>query len=148
MIIDTIQNADKYFKLHPTFAKAFEYIRSLDLPNLEVSKFEIDGRDLHGFVSLKDGAKRADAKFESHKNYIDIQVCPAGTEEYGWKPLEKCGPSKDGYIAEKDSFYYNETADINFSIEAGQFAIFFPDDVHSAGVAEGLLKKLVLKVKI
>ena len=148
MIIDSIQNADKYFALHRSFAKAFEFIRKQNLETMEVSKFEIEGRDIHGFVSLKEGAIRAEAKSESHRNYIDIQVCPLGKEEYGWKPLEKCGPSNEGYNVEKDVSHYTETADINFTIEAGQFAIFFPEDVHSAGVAEGPLKKLVIKVKI
>lgn len=148
MIIDSIQNASRYYHLHPHFAKAFEFILAQDLANMPVSKFEIEGREIHGFVSEKEGATRETAKFESHRKYIDIQVCPAGSEEYGWKPLEKCGPSKDGYLEEKDALYYNETADIHFTITAGQFAIFFPTDVHSAGVGEGIVKKLVLKVKL
>ena len=143
-----IKNAHKYYAVHPRFEKAFQFILNQQLDTMEVSKFEIDGRDIHGFVSLKEGATRETAKFESHQKYMDIQVCPAGQEEYGWKSLEKCGPSKDGYLEEKDVYYYNETADIHFTLQAGQFAIFFPEDVHSAGVAEGMLKKLVLKVKI
>ncbi|UEG49377.1 YhcH/YjgK/YiaL family protein [Ferruginibacter lapsinanis] len=148
MIVDSIQNADKYFAMHPKFAKAFEYIRSLDFNNLPIGKFEVDGREIHGFVSEKEGATRETTKFESHKNYIDIQVCPAGAEEYGWKPLHDCVPSIDGYLTEKDAFYYKETAAINFTIKKGEFAIFYPEDVHSAGVGEGIVKKLVLKVKI
>jgi biofilm protein TabA len=148
MIVDSLKNTDKYFSMHKNFAKAFEFIRSQDLANMPIGKFEVDGREVHGFVSEKEGAKREEAKFESHKNYIDIQVCPKDKEEYGWKPLEKCVPSIDGYLTEKDAFYYNETAEINFTIEAGEFAIFYPEDVHSAGVGEGVVKKLVLKVKI
>lgn len=148
MIVDSIKNADKYFSMHPNFAKAFEFIRKQDLENMPVGKFEVDGREIHGFVSEKEGATRETTKFESHKNYIDIQICPKGKEEYGWKPLEKCVASIDGYLPEKDAFYYKETAEINFTIEAGEFAIFYPEDVHSAGVGEGIVKKLVLKVKI
>ena len=53
MIVDSIQNADKYFSLHPKFAKAFEYIRSLDFANLPIAKYQVDGREIHGYVSEK-----------------------------------------------------------------------------------------------
>ena len=42
MIIDTLDNADKYISLHPRFAKAFEFIKSQNLETLEPGKFEID----------------------------------------------------------------------------------------------------------
>ncbi len=41
MIIDTLQNASKYTSLHPLFAKAFEYINSTDIANIEIGKYEI-----------------------------------------------------------------------------------------------------------
>ena len=41
MIIDTIQNAPKYFSAHPLFAKAFEYIQQTDMKNAEVGKSDI-----------------------------------------------------------------------------------------------------------
>ena len=43
MILDTLANSDRYISLHPSFAKAFEYIKLKDLPNMEDGKFEIDG---------------------------------------------------------------------------------------------------------
>ena len=148
MIVDSIKNADKYFLLYPRFAKVFEFIRQQDLENMPAGKFEIEGKEIHGFVSEKEGAKKEEAKFESHRNYIDIQFCPKGKEVYGWSPVEKCTPNKDGYIAEKDATYYNKADACYFTLQAGEFAIFFPNDVHAAGMGEGMVKKLVLKVKI
>jgi len=75
MIIDTLANADKYKNTHPLFAKAFAYIKSQQLDTLEPGKYPVDGTDIHASVSNKDGLKAADAKFEAHNNYIDIQVC-------------------------------------------------------------------------
>ena len=34
MIIDTLNNASKYYSLHPSFAKAFEFLHQNDLANL------------------------------------------------------------------------------------------------------------------
>ena len=36
MIIDTIENADKYYSVHPLFEQAFNYIHSTDLLNAEM----------------------------------------------------------------------------------------------------------------
>lgn len=148
MIIDTLDNAHRYHSLHPRFAKAFEFIRSRDLASLEVGKSEIDGKDLHASVSSKQGYSRAEAKFEAHNNYIDIQVCPAGSEEMGWKPRSRCVEEKDPYNAEKDVVFYKDKPDTYFTLQQGQFAIFFPEDVHAPMIGEGEIKKLVIKVKI
>lgn len=148
MIIDTLDNADKYISLHPRFAKAFEFIKSLNLDSIEVGKFEIDGKDIHASVSLKDGVKADAAKFEAHNNYIDIQVCPAGSETLGWKPRSKCVTEKEAYNAEKDAIFYSDQPDTYFQLNAGQFAIFYPEDVHAPMIGEGAIKKLVVKVKI
>src|SRR5688500_17098281 len=100
MIIDTLDNADKYIVLHPRFAKAFEFIKAQNLAAIEVDKYEIDGKDIHASVSLKDGVKAEAAKFEAHNNYIDIQVCPTGSETLGWKPRSKCVTEKEAYNTE------------------------------------------------
>ena len=148
MIIDTLDNADKYISLHPRFAKAFEFIKSQNLENLEPGKFEIDGKDLHAAVSLKDGVTRDTAKAEAHNNYIDIQVCPSGKEELGWKPRSKTVSPKEDYNAEKDVTFFNDQMDTYFQLSAGQFAIFYPEDVHAPMIGEGPVKKLVVKVKL
>ena len=148
MILDNLANADKYISLHPRFAKAFEYIKQLDFTNLEVGKTEIDGRDLHAAVSAKEGTTAEVAKFECHNLYIDIQVCPSGTEKLGWKPRHKCVEPVDVYNAEKDVTFFKDKPDTYFDFHAGDFAIFFPEDVHAPMIGEGIVKKLVIKVKI
>src|SRR5215204_2899068 len=148
MIIDTLDNADKYISLHPRFAKAFEFIKSQNLETLEPGKFEIDGKDLHAAVSLKDGVTRATGKAEAHNNYIEIQVCPSRKEELAWKPRRKSVSPKEPYNAEKDVTFFNDEMDTYFHLSAGQFAIFYPEDVHAPMIGEGPVKKLVVKVKI
>jgi biofilm protein TabA len=148
MIIDSLENADKYINLHPRFAKAFEFIKQQNLQTIEAGKFEIDGKDLHASVSLKEGVKQADAKFEAHNNYIDIQVCPTGSETLGWKPRAKCVTEKEPYNTEKDVIFYKDEPDTYFQLNAGQFAIFYPEDVHAPMIGEGPIKKLVVKVKL
>jgi len=150
MIIDTIQNASKYYSTHPLFAKAFEYIRSADLDSIEMGKYEIDGDDLKAIFSAKVGmtAEASVAKFECHNNHIDIQLCIHGVEQIGWKPREKCSRENRGYNPEKDVQLYTESPDMYFQLTDGQFAIFFPEDVHAPMIGDAEIKKLVIKVKI
>jgi YhcH/YjgK/YiaL family protein len=147
MIIDSLTNAEKYSSLHPRFAKAFEFIKSQNLEDMEVGKYPIDGAELHAAVSEKEGVKKEDAKFEAHDHFIDIQVCPKGHETLGWKPRHKCTDIKIPYNPEKDVTFFNGTPDTYFQLHEGQFAIFYPEDVHAPMIGEGLVKKLVLKVK-
>ncbi|MDB5261285.1 MAG: hypothetical protein JWQ14_566 [Adhaeribacter sp.] len=148
MVLDTLENADKYAGLHRNFAKAFEFIKSVDLETIEVGKYPIDGLEVHAAVMVKDGGPAETAKFEAHRNYIDIQVCPTGSEELGWKPLNKCHSPKDEYNPEKDVTFYNDKPDTYFKMTAGQFAIFYPEDVHAPLIGEGQIKKLVVKIKV
>jgi biofilm protein TabA len=149
MIVDTIANASKYFSLHPLFAKAFEYINLTDLANAPDGKSDIS-EGLKAIFSNKPGvvAEASVAKFECHNNNIDIQLCINGLETIGWKPREKCVVENGGYNPEKDVQLYNEQPDMYFQLTNGQFAIFFPEDVHAPMIGEGEIKKLVIKVKI
>ncbi len=149
MIIDTLNNASKYFSIHPLFERAFEYIKKTDLAKAPDGKSDI-AEGLKAIFSNKTGmiAETSVAKFECHNNHIDIQLCIRGVETIGWKPREKCVTENGGYIPEKDVQLYNEQPDMFFQLTDGQFAIFFPEDVHAPMIGEGAIKKLVIKVKI
>jgi biofilm protein TabA len=150
MIIDTIENARKYYSVHPLFQRAFEYIQATDIDAMEVGKYEIDGDNLKASFMDKKGMTREESasKFECHNKYIDIQVCIRGKEEMGWKPREKCKVENGAYNSDKDVQLYNEQPDMYFSLTDRQFVIFFPEDVHAPMIGDAAIKKLVIKVKI
>lgn len=150
MIVDSLANAGKYTSLHKHFAKAFEYINNTNLAAIEVGKYEIDGDNLRAIVSDKNGTTAAEsiAKFECHDKHIDIQVCIRGNEQIGWKPRNTCKQQKGEYNPEKDVVFYADAPDTYFGLTDGQFAIFYPEDVHAPMIGEGTIKKLVIKVKL
>lgn len=149
MIIDTVNNSSKYDAMHPLFAKAFEFIKQTDLINAADGKSDI-AEGLKAIFSNKTGvtAEASVAKFECHNQHIDIQLCIKGNETIGWKPREKCVTENGGYNPEKDVQLYTEQPDMYFQLTDGQFAIFFPEDVHAPMIGDGEIKKLVIKVKI
>ena len=149
MIVDSIQNASKYFILHPLFEQAFTFINQTDLENAADGKSEIT-EGLIAIISNNPGkTKEASlSKFECHDNNIDIQLCINGIETIGWKPREKCTTPNGEYNAEKDVRFFSDAPDTFFQLTGGQFAVFFSGDVHAPMIGEGNIKKLVIKVKI
>jgi len=149
MIIDLLQNADRYFKVHPRFENAFKYLKSLDLQNVEEGKYDI-AEGLKANVVEKQGmtAEESISKFECHNKNIDIQLCIRGLEQIGWKSRLQCHDQKGDYNEEKDVLFYNEAPDMYFQLTDNQFAIFFPEDVHAPLISEGIVRKLIVKVKM
>jgi len=149
MIIDTLNNASKYFSIHPLFARAFEYIEQTDLVNAPDGKSDI-AEGLKAIISQAPGKTLAAslAKFECHDQHIDIQLCINGLETIGWKPRSGCITPNGGYNEEKDVRFFSDEPDMFFQLTNGQFAIFFPEDVHAPMIGDGEIKKLVIKVKI
>ena len=149
MIIDTLTNASKYTDLNPLFAKAFDYIKQNDIANLEEGVIQIED-GLKVIVNTANGktAEASLAKFECHDKNIDIQVCIKGLETIAWKPREKCVTPNGEYNPEKDVRFFSDAPDMSFQLTDGQFAIFYPEDVHAPMIGDGEIKKLVFKVKI
>ena len=150
MIIDTLENAGKYFCVHPLFSKAFDYIKTVNVDTPEDGKYEIDGDHLKAIFMNKQGVTAAEsvAKFECHNTYIDIQLCLHGVERLGWKPRGSCVKQRGAYNPEKDVVFYDDAPDMYFELREGQFAIFYPEDVHAPMISEEFIKKLVIKVKL
>ena len=149
MIIDSLENAEKYTSIHPLFSEAFKYIKSIDLKNAEIGKTDLsDGLKI--IVAEKEGMTKEEsiAKFECHNQNIDIQLCISGKETMGWKSRQSCNSPKGEYNSEKDVLFYNDAPDTYFDLTDNQFAIFFPEDVHAPMIGKDVIKKLIIKVKI
>lgn len=149
MVIDTLNNASKYYSLHPSLAKAFEFLQQNDLVNLAQGISETpEGMTL--IVNTANG-KTVEASlesFECHDKNIDIQVCVRGFETFGWNSREKCVTPQGTYNPEKDVRFFSDAPDLFFQLTEGQFAVFFPEDVHATMISDGEIKKVVIKVKI
>ncbi|MCX6293732.1 MAG: YhcH/YjgK/YiaL family protein [Sphingobacteriales bacterium] len=149
MIVDHIANAAKYFSLHPLFEKAFAFINSTDFNEMPDGKTQVD-EGLLAILSNGNGKTKEDSlkKFECHNRNIDIQLCLSGNETIGWKPRNFCTNPNGDFNEEKDVQFYNDNPDMFFQLTDGQFAIFFPEDVHAPMIGDAMIKKLVMKVKI
>ncbi len=149
MIVDSLQNAAKYFSLHPKFKEAFDYVNQNEISKLEEGAFEI-AEGLKVIVIVGEGATKEESikGFECHDQNIDIQISIKGPETFAWKPREKCVSPNGDYSDERDVRFFHDKPDMFFELQEKQFAILFPTDVHAAMIGEGTIKKIVIKVKI
>lgn len=74
MIVDTLENLEKYVSLNPLFAEVVKFLKENDLNELEDGKHSIVGSDLFVNITTAHGKTVDEAVFETHKNMIDIQI--------------------------------------------------------------------------
>lgn len=152
MILDNIQNSALYQGVHPKFEAAFAFCKKAMAENLPVGRYELDGTALYAMVQEYNTKLTADAKFEGHRNYIDIQFMVSGAEIMKWADISKMTENVP-YNPDKDCQFYapNEDAAAG-TVEAGEYAIFFPHDIHmpcvSLNETPAPVKKIVVKVRV
>lgn len=146
MVLDTLENLEKYASLNPLFAKAIEYLKTTDLNALPVGKIQLQGTDLFVNVNEAKPKTKEEAKLETHDKYIDIQIPLTGTEIMGYTPGSDL-PAEE-YNAEKDITFFKGLAESYFAVKPGMFTIFFPQDGHAPGITETGLRKIIVKVLV
>lgn len=148
MIVDTLANAANYYSMHPLYKKAFEYIEKLDLYNTPTGTTEIDGHLLKVSVVETNLKTTGEAKLETHKKYIDIQIPVSAKETFGWKSVASLSQPKEGYNTDKDIEFFDDNPSTLVTILPGEFIIFTPDDGHAPLIGEGVIKKIIIKVAV
>ena len=147
MVIDRLENIGKYAALNPLFAQAVEFLTSQDLNALETGKRELNGKELTVNVTQTKPKSKEEAKIETHRDFIDIQIPLSGTEIMGYTPAVDCQPADAPYNQEKDITFFAGLAESYIKVEPGMFAIFFPQDGHAPGITPEGVKKIIVKVK-
>ena len=146
MILDLVENSGRYESLNPRFKQAFDFLKTTDLATLPLGKIELDGNKLYVNVQEIEGKTSEVSRMETHNQYIDIQVPVSGTETMGWIARKKLKQVSEAYNAEKDiTFYADKTTNL-IRVQPSEFIVFFPEDGHQPGIAEGKLKKIIVKI--
>jgi YhcH/YjgK/YiaL family protein len=121
------------------------------VPAGETRRVDLDG----GAFALEQAyfaKRRTDGFFESHRNYIDVQVIFSGEEVIEVVDLART-TEKQAYQPERDLIVYADVAGASpLRLRAGDAAVFFPADVHMPGLKvgdePGLVRKTVIKVPV
>ncbi|NDW10751.1 YhcH/YjgK/YiaL family protein [Dysgonomonas sp. 520] len=148
MIIDNLKNSSVYEGINPLFPKAFEYLKSLDFANLEPGKTVLVENELIVNISDTNLKKVEDAKPEAHDKFIDIQMPVSTAEGFGWACRDLMKEPAGEFDTTKDIIFYKDKTTMNFKLNPGDFAIFFPEDVHAPCIGEGPIRKIVVKILV
>lgn len=148
MIYDVLENAERYYPVHPGFRAAFEYLRKTDFTQLPSGRNEIDGERMFVVVNRDVGQGREQRKLEFHRKYIDLQYVVEGADEMGWRAGRLCRELAMPYGEQSDVGFWAERPISYFQVEAGQFAIFYPDDPHAPMSGHERFLKPVVKIAV
>jgi len=146
MILDVLENINRYPVLNKGFAKAIEFLLSPALKEMPVGRYEIDGERVYAMIAKEPGHKKEDEQLETHEKYIDIQLVLEGTDDMGWKPRSLCKHPSCEYDQASDIRFFADEPDVWLSVRSGAFAIFFPEDAHMPLISSGTIHKVVVKV--
>lgn len=131
MIKDHINNAHQYDNLHPNFRSVLEILQSLNLDALQPGHIELDGNYVYININETKSKNKEEAKLESHRRYIDIQMPLSGKETFGVKSTTNCTNPIGEFDTERDILFYEDTPTEYITLNKGKFIIFFPDDAHA-----------------
>lgn len=150
MIFDNIKNRCIYEKLDHKFTVAFDFIEKVTREGAELGRYELCGKDVFAMVQEYE-PKENGGVFEAHRNYIDIQYILDGKEYMECAKEDNC-VIKEDYDPSRDiAFYSCRGSRAAIECEAGDFAVFYPHDLHNPGVKisdTGTVKKIVVKVRV
>jgi len=153
MIFGHISHADDILSCVPESLKiAIKHLQVTDFDQLPTGSYELQGKDI--YVQVIDmGTKDPQiAKPEIHHSYIDVQFLVKGQEKIGVARDSGNNIIQEDLLEERDILFY-EGLENEFYImmTPGNFAIFFPEDVHRPGCKAGeksFIRKVIVKVKV
>ncbi len=124
---------------------AFAFLRNVNLKELRPGKYPIIGDEVFASVTEAPSHNKEDVKWESHKNYVDLQYIIRGKEMIGIADT-----SKATIVKPYSPDTINYTAEGKYYItEPDKFFLFFPNDAHRPTIkVEGydIVKKIVIKI--
>ena len=144
-------NKESFYRAYHTNKKlwdaAFLFLKEQDLAEIKPGKYPIAGEEVFATVTEAPSKRKEEVKWESHKNYIDLQYIIRGKEIIGVADTSNATITKpytvDVTNYDADGKYY--------TTEPNKFFLFFPNDAHRPTIkAEGYdqVKKIVIKIQV
>ena len=147
--IDQHEFKKQYTANRLLWEKAFRYLKETDLAALKPGKYSIDGDNVFALVTEGYGRSADTAKWEEHRQYIDIHHVISGKENMGLASVSSAtvitpyDSGKDIGFYKTDGKFYESGTDM--------FFIVFPTEAHLPGITidsyQGLIKKIVIKLR-
>ena len=150
MILDTHDSLNRYSTIFTGAdpAPLFEWLNnSRDIE--PGAKVEFAGDKLFAKTMRLDTGSRDDFKWETHREYVDLQYILGGGEIIEWAPAVKLTANVPYDAATDLQFYAPAPADASLAMVDGLFVFLFPSDAHKPLVSngsDGYVHKVIAKI--
>ena len=153
MIVDHIQNIERYHGLSRGIDALIDWLASNDWRTLEVGRTEIDGNRV--FANVMDATTRLadNAHYETHARYMDLQVDICGREAF---QVAQGAVNEITPFSEEQDFGLCDAADeavVFGCLGNGRFALFMAGEPHMPtlefpGDGQRDVKKICFKILV
>ena len=150
MLATSLDLVTKHDYLEQKFKNAYQWLKEHDTANMEDGTYDIcDG--VFAMVQRYDTIPFSEARFESHKDYYDIQYIAKGTESFGMSLVKDCELVET--IEKNDvSFYKTPKFYTQVNLKSGDLVVVPPEEVHQPRAQyngqKDFVVKVVIKVKV
>ena len=127
---------DKRF-LSPVFSRAMSlFLMNREFYTKKPGHYQLEGEDIYVNVEEGDTKPASDARFEVHARYVDIQIVLSGRERMDCCTEPLSGAPQEDRLKEKDiAFYPAPEAVQSLYLEAEDYAVFLPGELHAPNLA-------------
>lgn len=148
MIVSSLRNSSRIESLNPQFKTLFDYVKMHDLLHAELGRIDIDGDNLFILNINQECVSQDGQVLEIHRIYIDVHILLEGTERIGWRAIEDVNQEVKPYDKESDCALYSDFSTTWVDLLPGQFVIVYPEDPHAPIIGSGIVRKLIVKVRV
>ncbi|MGR3808075.1 YhcH/YjgK/YiaL family protein [Pasteurella testudinis DSM 23072] len=131
---------------------ALEFLKNTDFNQLAAGRYPIKGELIYAQVLDLVTQDKAEILPEVHRNYLDVQYLHSGYERIGVAIDLGNNPIAKDYDPARDILFYQSAADESeLVMRPGNFAVFFPSDVHRPACIDGSsskIRKVVVKIAV
>lgn len=151
MILDTHANLRHYAPLFRDVdpSSLFDWLATTARDVEPGGKVEFAGDKLFARTMRQDTGARDAFRWETHRNYVDLQYIVGGGEIIEWSAAAKLSPNVPYDAATDFQFYAPAPAEALLTMQDGLFVFLFPEDGHKPLVADGSngwVHKIIAKI--
>lgn len=131
---------------------ALDYLASTNFDSMEAGRYPIKGDLIYAQVLDLETKDKSDILPEVHRQYLDVQYLHSGKERIGVASDLGNNPIAKDYDTERDILFYTDMQnEVELIMRPGNFAVFFPEDIHRPASIDGQsekIRKVVVKIAI
>ena len=150
MITGNLKDIDQIHQFSPVIKMAMkDIIAKMDSALSTCCRHEVMGDDLYWYSDSREGCDCEETTPEFHEQYVDIEVVLKGKETIGYSENNQYEVLADDHILDQDVAFVAGVPDEKFiSLNEGDFAIFYPGDVHRPcySLDDERIQKAVIKI--